>query len=101
MMEVSRFPGEPYELVQHYCLLQVGNSKAKRQGETKIVIYDLMTTTTEDTTFTFGQYHNDRPVGRWDVFDAHDVFLVTCFYKNGVLKTTKEALCVEISSLLP
>lgn len=71
--------GSTYEVTERYCELASGD----RQGPTKISFSDY--TGAGETTFTFGQYHNGRRVGRWLVTDIAGETVAECIYANGRL----------------
>ena len=69
-----------YEMTEHYCELPNGS----RQGTTKISYTDLTGET--PATYTWGQFHNDRRVGKWVTVTVTGELVGECTYADGVLK---------------
>lgn len=67
--------------IEHYCELPNG----QRQGLTKRTFIDYMGLTL--STYTLGQYHNDKPVGRWLIIDIKGEVIAECFYVDGSLNS--------------
>jgi hypothetical protein len=90
VINAFRAEGSPYKEIEHYCV----NQKGKRQGRTRISFSDL--SLEFPWSYTEGQYHDGKAVGKWTVFSVKDgEVLGECFFVKGVLKSG-DPLCENI-----